>query len=284
MSTMSSCEAKKHEDHIADLRETFANLRKHGLKLNPEKCVFGVRRGKLLGCMITERGIEANSVKIEAIRRMRPPSTKKEVQKLTGRLASLNRFISQSPEKSLHFFKVLKGSENFHWGPEQDKAFEDLKKYLENLAVMTSPSSGIELLLYIATSSSAVCAALVKKRTVKGTLKQLPIYFVSEALNRSKLLYSEMEKMAYAVVMAARKLRHYFQHFKIKVPTPFPLRDMFENTEASARIGKWATLLASHTIDFVSRSTIKSQVFTDFVADWTPLVPLQNLPIIEAIW
>jgi hypothetical protein len=105
---------KKREDHISDLRETFANLRKHGLKLNPEKCVFGVRRGKLLGCMITERGIEANPVKIEAIRRMRPPSTKKEVQKLTGSLASLNRFISRSVEKSLPFFKVLKGTENIH--------------------------------------------------------------------------------------------------------------------------------------------------------------------------
>ena len=133
---------------------------------------------------------------------------------------------------------MLKGTENFHWGPEQDKAFEDLKKYLENLAVMTSPSPGTELLLYITTSSSAVCAALVEKRTVKGTLKQLPIYFVSEALNRSKLLYSEMEKMAYAAVMAARKLRHYFQSFKIKVPTSFPLRGMFENREASGRIGK----------------------------------------------
>src|SRR6185503_5859304 len=72
-------QSKKCEDHISDLLETFANLRKHGLKLNPEKCVFGVRRGKLLGCMIIERGIEANPVKIEAIRRMRPPSTKKEV-------------------------------------------------------------------------------------------------------------------------------------------------------------------------------------------------------------
>ena len=60
--------SKKKEDHIQDLRETFVNLRRHDLKLNPEKCVFGVRRGKLLGCMITERGIEANPEKIEAIR------------------------------------------------------------------------------------------------------------------------------------------------------------------------------------------------------------------------
>ena len=111
---------------------------------------------------------------------------------MTGRLASLNRFISRSAEKSLPFFKVLKSPENFHWGPEQDKSFEDLKKYLENLAVMTSPSAGAELLLYIATSSSAVSAALVEERMVEGTLKQSPIYFVSEALNGSKLLYSEM--------------------------------------------------------------------------------------------
>ena len=66
----------------------------------------------------------------------------------------------------------------------------------------------------------------------EGILKRFPIYFVSEALSGSKLLYSETEKMAYAVVMAARKLRHYFQSFKIKVPTSFPLRDMFENREA----------------------------------------------------
>ena len=152
------------------------------------------------------------------------------------------------------------------------------------MAVMTSPSPRIELLLYIATSSSAMCAALVKKRTVKGTLKQLPIYFVSEALNGSKLLYSEMEKIAYAVVMAAKKLHHYFQSFKIKVPTSFPLRDMFENRDASGRIGKWATLLASHTIDFIPRSAIKSQVLADFVADWTLATPSQYPPVIEAIW
>jgi hypothetical protein len=101
----------------------------------------------------------------------------------------------------------------------------------------------------------------------------VPIYFVSEALNGSKLLYSKMEKMAYAVVMAARKLRYYFQSHKIKVPTSFPLWDMFENREASGRIGKWATQLAEHTIDFVSRSAIKSQVLADFIADWTPVIP-----------
>ena len=86
----------------------------------------------------------------------------------------------------------------------------------------------------------------------------MPIYFVSKALSGLKLLYSEMEKMAYAVVMAARKLWLYFQSFKIKVPTSYPIWDMFENREASGRIGKWATQLAAHTIDFVPRSATNS--------------------------
>jgi hypothetical protein len=104
--------SKKREDHIQDLRETFANLRQHGLKLNPKKCIFGIRRGKLLGCMITKRGIEANPEKIEAIRRMKSPTMEKGVQKLTGRLTSLNRFISKLAEKCLPFFKALKGFGN----------------------------------------------------------------------------------------------------------------------------------------------------------------------------
>jgi hypothetical protein len=199
---------------------------------------------------------------------MEPPTTKKGVQKLTGRLASLNQFISKSAEKCLPFFKALKGSGNMEWGEEQAKAFEALKKYIENLAVMSSPSEKSELMLYVATSGVAVSAVLVEERTVEGTLTQVPIYFVSEALNGSKLLYSEMDKMAYVVVMAARKLRYYFQSHKIKVPTSFPLRDMFENREASGRIGgKWTTQLVEHTIDFVSRSAIMSQVLADFIAD-----------------
>ena len=105
-----------------------------------------------------------------------------------------------------------------------------MKKYIENLAVMSSPTLKAELLLYTASSRQAVHAALVEERKPEGMLKQVPIYiFVSEALNGSKLLYSEMKKMAYAVVMAGRKLRYYFQSYKITVPTSYPLRDMFEN-------------------------------------------------------
>ena len=110
--------SKDEGDHIADLKETFTNLREAGLKLNPEKCVFGVSRGKMLGYIIGPKGIRANPDKTKAIISMVEPSTKKEVRKLTGRIAAMNRFISKSAKCSLPFFKALRGGDKVELGPE----------------------------------------------------------------------------------------------------------------------------------------------------------------------
>jgi hypothetical protein len=113
----------KQENHIADLHETFANFKQAGLKLNPEKCVFGVKKGKFLGCSVSKKGIEANPSKIEAILRMETPSTKKGAQRLAGRLASLNRFISRSAERNLPFFENTELSRSFSMGSGSAKSF-----------------------------------------------------------------------------------------------------------------------------------------------------------------
>jgi hypothetical protein len=262
--------SKKKDQHIEDLRETFANLRKYGLMLNIEKCIFGVSRGKLLGCMVSKSGIEANPEKIEAIRNMRTPQTKRDIQKLMRRIAALGRFIERSAERSLPFFKLLSAKNKITWGPKEQEAFEQFKLYIENLAVLTSLGDNAKLLLYIAASTSAVSAALVEEKYEEGKLKQVPVYFVSEALSGAKKFYSELEKMTYTVVMVARKLKHYFQSYSIIVPTSYPLREILENKESSAQIGKWVTELSQYTLEFKGRTTIKSQVLPDFIVDWTP--------------
>jgi hypothetical protein len=109
----------KKETHIQNLQETFKNLRKSGLKLNLDKCIFGIKKGKLLGYLVSARGIKANPEKIAAIVNMKPPTSRKQVQKLTGRLAGLNRFISRSAKKGLPFFRTLRSSDHFEWRPEQ---------------------------------------------------------------------------------------------------------------------------------------------------------------------
>jgi hypothetical protein len=246
----------KQENHIADLQEAFANFRQAGLKLNPKKCVFRVKKGKFLGRLVSTKGIEANPNKIEAILRMEPPNTKKGAQRLAGKLTSLNRFISRSAERNLPFFKILKSAEVFRWGPAQQRAFEELKQYLIDLTTLTPPSPGAPLLLYVAASHSAVSAALVQEKQDGHVKKQAPVYFVSEVLSLSKKNYTELEKVLYAVLMASRKLQHYFQAYHIIVPSSQPLKDIMRNREATGRIGKWAAELNEFSIDYVHRSSI----------------------------
>jgi hypothetical protein len=110
--------SKSEENHIANLKETFSNLRGACLKLNPKKCIFGVSNGKMLRYIISVEGIRANPDKTKAIISMVEPSTKKEIQRLTGRIAALNRFISKSAECNLPFFKALRSGGKIEWGLE----------------------------------------------------------------------------------------------------------------------------------------------------------------------
>jgi hypothetical protein len=137
---------------------------------------------------------------------MEPPRTRKGAKRLTGRLASLNRFISRSVERNLPFFEMLKSAEVFQWGPIQQKAFKELKQYLIQLTMLTPPLSGAPLLLYVAASHAAVSAAMVQERQDGQTKKQVPVYFVSVVLSPSKRNYTELEKVIYVVLMASRKL------------------------------------------------------------------------------
>ena len=100
--------SKKAELHLNDLRETFDILRKYLMRLNPTKCVFGVSSSKFLGFMVFQRGIEANSKKGKAILDMTSPKSMKEVQRLIGRIAALNKIVSKATNKCLPFFKTLK--------------------------------------------------------------------------------------------------------------------------------------------------------------------------------
>ncbi|KAL0434511.1 UNVERIFIED_CONTAM: hypothetical protein Slati_2785400 [Sesamum latifolium] len=122
-------------------KKTFYVLRKYKLKLNPGKCAFGVQGGRFLGFMVTQRGIEANPIKIKAILDMKAPTNINEVQRLTGMIASLSRFISNAADKSLPFFKVLR-KKKFEWGTSCQQAFEELKSYLAGLPLLVKLCRG----------------------------------------------------------------------------------------------------------------------------------------------
>ena len=132
------------------------------MKLNPTKCAFGVSAEKLLGFIVNSRGIEANPDNIKVMLDMQPPSNTKEIQRLTGRIAALSRFVSRSSNKFRPFFQVLKKA--FHWDAHCEEAFLALKTYLSSPPVLVSPSEGELLTLYLAVSNLSTSAALVRER------------------------------------------------------------------------------------------------------------------------
>ncbi|XP_060182987.1 uncharacterized protein LOC132612934 [Lycium barbarum] len=125
------------EDHLKFLQETFSTLKRYNMKLNPEKCAFGVGSGKFLRFMVPNRGIEINPDKIKAIEDISVINDIKGVQRLTRRIAALSRFISRSSNKSHRFFLLLKKKTDFAWTPKCQVALAELKRYphLEKLAL-----------------------------------------------------------------------------------------------------------------------------------------------------
>ena len=165
-----------HEnDHLDDLRETFNTLRLYNMKLNPNKCAFGVTAGKFLGFMVSQRGIKVNPEKIRAIMELEPP-TVKDVQSLNGKIAALNRFVSRATDRCLPFFRTLRKS--FEWTDECQTTFDNLKAYLSSPPLLSPSKLGEELYLYLAVSQATVNAALVREEDGSQRL----VYFTSRAL------------------------------------------------------------------------------------------------------
>jgi hypothetical protein len=279
------------ENFIEDLQLVFNGLRRYRWKLNPEKCVFGVLAGKLLGFIISHLEIETNPEKIEAIMRMETLRSQKKVQRLTRCMAALSRFISRLGEKGMSFYKLLKKVDIFQWTAEAQQALEALKKFLTTPPVLKPPRRAMpgqpaeDLLLYISCTTHVVSTTLVVERAEEGHAYpvQYPVYFISEVRRPAKIRYPQVQKLLYTVLLAALKLRYYFDDHKVIVVIGFPIGDIIHNKEAIGRIAKWACELGAHDIEFRPRTVIKTQALVDFISEWTEhQVP--ESPEVTEIW
>ena len=166
----------------------------------------------LLGYIVSQRGIEANPEKVSAITRMGPIRDIKVVQRVTGCLAALSCFISRLGEKALPLYRLLKKVDRFSWTPEAEEALDNLKKTLTSAPVLVLPQPSEPLLLYIASTTQVVSAAVVVERQEEGhaLLVRRLVYFVSEVLSETKARYPQIQKLIYAVkaiTYAPRNLR-----------------------------------------------------------------------------
>ena len=130
------------------------------------------------------------SGQIRVITQMQPPTTKKEIRSLIGRLEALNKFISRNSNRLQPFFKALKGAYIKGWGPEYKEAFQAIKEYIASPMSLSQPIEWDELYLYLSSSETAVSVALVRLDSDK---RQTPVYFVSKVLSEVQIGYSDFE-------------------------------------------------------------------------------------------
>ncbi|GAU35623.1 hypothetical protein TSUD_30400 [Trifolium subterraneum] len=252
-------------DHTVHLKRVFDQARKFNMRFNPEKCTFGVKAGKFLGFYLTERGIEANPDKCIAFFDYPTPKSKKSIQTLNGMLTSMARFVAKSAQHALPLFKLLRKETTFELTEECEGALQHLKRALSEPPVLTRPTEGEKLYLYLAVASEAISAVLIRETEQV----QKPVYFVSRALQEPELRYLQKEKIALAVIMAARKLRYYFLAHSIVIRTDQPVKQLLARPDMVGRMLKWSLELAEFDISFESIKALKAQVLADFVAEMT---------------
>ncbi|XP_057723596.1 uncharacterized protein LOC130939511 [Arachis stenosperma] len=235
------------------------------MRLNPLKCAFAMEAEKFLGFMITQRGVEANPEKCQAILQMKSPGCIKDVQRLAGRLTSLSRFLGALATKALPFFNLMKKGIAFEWTPACEEAFRHFKEILAAPPMLGKPKDGEPLYLYLAITGEALAAVLVRE---EGRAQQ-PVYFMSRALQGAELRYSKLEKLALALLTSSRRLKQYFQGHQVVVRTDQGIRQVLQKPDLAGRMMTWSIELFQHGIRYEPRQAIKTQAMADFLAEVT---------------
>ncbi|RVW91717.1 Retrovirus-related Pol polyprotein from transposon 17.6 [Vitis vinifera] len=221
-------------DHLAALERFFERIRKFRLRLNPKKCTFGVTSGKLLGHMVSERGIEVDPDKIKAILDMPVPRTEKEIRGFLGRLQYISRFIARLTDICEPIFRLLRKNQPTVWNDDCQLAFERIKEYLLSPPVLVPPMPGRPLLLYLSVSDMALGCMLAQ---LDDSGKERAIYYLSKRMLEYEMRYVMIERFCLALVWATRRLRHYMTEYSVHLISRLdPLRYLFDRPALAASL------------------------------------------------
>ncbi|KAG8481981.1 hypothetical protein CXB51_026895 [Gossypium anomalum] len=238
-------------EHVQVLRKLFLRLRKFQLKLNPVKCTFGARSGKLLGFVVSEKRIEIDPDKVRAIQELPPP------------------------QKCDPIFHLLRKHNLGVWDEVCQKTFDKVKHYLSNAPVLMPPCPDKPLILYLAVfENSMVCVLGQHDETGR---KEKAIYYLSKKFTECETRYSPIEKLCCALIWTTLRLKQYIlYHTTWLISKLDPLKYMMESNALNGRMARWQILLSEFDIVYVNQKAVKESTIADFLAsraleDYEPL-------------
>ncbi|XP_077217903.1 uncharacterized protein LOC143852407 [Tasmannia lanceolata] len=269
--------AKTREEHAGALRKFFQRIQKFKLRLNPNKCVFGVTSGKLLGFLVSQRGIEVDPQKIKAIQEMAPPKTEKQIRGFLGNVQYLRRFIAQLTTTCEPIFKLLKKNASKKWNEECQEAFDKINQCLALPPVLSPIIPGQPMLLYLSVTDTAMGCMLAQQDL--ESKRERAIYYISKKILEYEQKYTILEKTCLALVWATQKLRHYLLSNRVLLLSRMdPLKYLFEKPALTGRTARWLLLLSEFDITYVTQKSIKRRVIAKQLAD----SPAENNEFLKA--
>ena len=261
--------SKDHEWHIPALRKFFERIWFYKLRLNPKKCTFRVTSRKLLGFIISQRGIEVDHDKIKAIVEIKPPRTEKEIREFLGRIEYISRFIAQLIMTCEPIFRLLKKEVPTVWNEQCQEAFEKIKNYLMKPPILVPPIPKKPLLLYLTTTDTAMGALLAQY--LEETRKENVIYYISKKMLPYEEKYSTLEKTCIELVWATHKLKHYMLAYKVLLIARMDhLKYLMEKHVQDGNTAKWTLLLLEFDIKYVTQKSVKGRAIVDYLAHCSP--------------
>jgi ribonuclease HI len=255
-----------HDTHLEDVKRTLECTRKHGLKMNPNKCALGVSAREFLGFLVHEGGIEVGKKSMKVIDEVVPPTNLKELQSLLGKINFVRRFISNLSQKVLPFSPLLKlkKDQKFMWGDEPQKAFDEIKQYMKEPPVLVPPQLDKPFKLYVAADTQTIGSALIQE--FEG--KERVVAYLSRKLLDPETTYSAVEKLCLCVYYSCTKFRHYLLNAECVVYSKFDvIKHMLSMPILNGWIGKWILALSEFELKFESAKAIKGQIIADFITE-----------------
>ena len=254
------------EGHLEDLRCILDRTRKFGLRMNPKKCAFGVTAGQFLGFLVHERGIEIGLKSQEAVQTMKPPTTKKELQSLIGKINFVRRFISNLSGRIEPFMGLvkIKSDEEFYWGAEQQRAFDDIKEYLSKPPVLVPPRQDRPFYIYLSVADTSIASVVVQ---IYDGLEKVTFYLSRRMLD-AETRYPEIEKLCLCLYFTCSKLRHILLSAEVIIICKSDVvKHMLSAPVLKGRLGKWMFALSEFDLRYQPAKAVKGQALADLIAE-----------------
>jgi hypothetical protein len=249
--------SSSHEGHLKHMKRVFLKCKQFRISLNPKKSQFSLKKGKLLGHIVSTEGVKIDPARVEAIQKLSIPRSNKDIQSLLGKINFIRRFIPNFVELVKHITSMLKKGSEIKWIDNARSSFEDIKQTIMEYPTLISPDYTKKFYIFSFASYDTLVAILLQK---DDESLDHPVAFFNKSLRDGELRYVPIEKQSYALIKSLKYFRIYILHAKVVSYVPSAsVKDVLTQPDIDGKRDKWITKLIKFDIEVKPTKLVKVQ-------------------------